>query len=178
MDSSKSNPEKKSYKSKKNSRIKKYHILNEREIVSIQQFSKFAMTFWIGGSWMIALVVIPIIFRNLDLITASHMVGQILYILAYIGLVSLIIALIEVINNHKLSLLKTKRFWYILAIASILIINYFAIFPTLGKIRQQLSKVAHQFIVVQNNVFDFWHSLTAISFMLVCILGVLYLIEI
>ena len=152
-------------------------VVQKKEIISIHQFSKIAMVFWIGGSLMSAIVIFPLLFRTLDPITASQLVGVILNMLAYIGIVCLLIALIEVITNHKLALLKTKRFWYILAQGSILILNYFAVFPTVSKLRQQLSHVAHQMISVQSNVFDFWHSLSAITFILSCIIGVLYLIE-
>lgn len=148
-----------------------------REIVSIHQLSKIAMTFWLGGSWMTMVVIFPILFKTLDQITASSIAGQILNLNAYIGIVCLIMALIEVIVNHKLSILKTKRFWYIISMGFILVVNYFSIFPTIYHLRQQLSNVAHQIIAVQNNIFDFWHSLSALIFIATCILGILYLVD-
>jgi len=151
--------------------------LARKEIISIHQFSKIAMTFWIGGSLMSALVLFPILFKTLDPVTASEIVGQLLNLLAYIGIVCLLIALIEVIINHKLALIKTKRFWYIIAMDSILIVNHFAIFPMVYRLGQHISEVAHQILSVQANVFDFWHSLSAVTFILSCILGVFYLIE-
>lgn len=167
----------------KNKKIKKaketraLKNLPKREVISIHQFSKIAMSFWIGGSCMVALVIFPLLFKALDQITASHIVGQVLSIIAYIGVVCLLISLIEVIINHKLALLKTKRFWYIMSMAFIVIINYFAIFPLLAKLRDQLSSAAHQLIAVQNNSFDFWHSFSSLLFILTCVIGVLYLIE-
>ncbi|MCX8514517.1 MAG: DUF4149 domain-containing protein [Burkholderiales bacterium] len=152
-------------------------LSHKREIISIHQFSKIAMTFWLGGTWMSGLIFFPILFKTLDQISASEIVGQILNIQAYIGIICLIIALIEVIINHKFSLFATKRFWYILSMFSILIINYFAIFPIISNLKQKLSLFAHQFIALQNNSFDFWHSFSAILFILTCILGMLYLIE-
>ncbi len=149
----------------------------KNEIISIHQLSKIAMVLWIGGSWVTGLVVFPILFRTIDQITAANIVGQVLNILAYMGLICLFLALIEVIINHKLKLIKTKRFWYILVMAFILIINYFAIFPIVYRLRQNLSNLAHSVIALQNNVFDFWHSLSAILFLLNCAIGVLYLLE-
>lgn len=148
-----------------------------REIVSIHQLSKIAMTFWLGGSWMTMVVIFPILFKTLDQITASNIAGQVLNLNAYIGIICLVIALIEVMINHKLSILKTKRFWYIISMGFILIINYFAIFPAIYSLRQRLSSVAHQIIAVQSNVFDFWHSLSALIFVATCILGILYLVD-
>ena len=150
---------------------------NKYEIVSIHQFSKLAMTFWIGGSWMIAIVILPLLFKTLDQITASDITGQILNILAYIGIVCLLIALVEVIINHKLSLIKTRRFWYIILMGTIVIINYFAIFPIIYRLRQKIAFAAHQILSVQNNMFDFWHSLSAILFLIICGIGLLYLVE-
>jgi phage-related holin len=152
--------------------------VTKHEIVSIHQFSKIAMTFWLGGSWMIILVILPIIFKTLDQITASNVTGQILSINAYIGIVALIIALIEVMINHKFSLLKTKTFWYILAMGFTLLINHFAILPVIHNVKQKLSLVVHQVIAAQPNVFDFWHSLSVVLYAITCIIGVLFLIEI
>ncbi|MBP9743108.1 MAG: DUF4149 domain-containing protein [Burkholderiales bacterium] len=150
---------------------------HSREIISIHQFSKLAMTFWLGGTWMAGIVIFPVLFKTLDQITASEVVGQILNIQAYIGIICLIIALVEVVVNHKLSLFTTKRFWYIICMFSILVVNYFAIFSVLANLRSRLSTIAHKFIALQNNIFDFWHSLSAVLFVFICILGVLYLIE-
>lgn len=150
---------------------------HSREIISIHQFSKLAMTFWLGGTWMAGIVIFPVLFKTLDQITASEVVGQILNIQAYIGVICLIIALVEVIINHKLSLFTTKRFWYIISMFSILIVNHFAIFSVLANLRVKLSTIAHKFIALQNNNFDFWHSLSAILFIFICVLGMLYLIE-
>lgn len=147
------------------------------EIVSIHQFSKIAMTFWLGGSWMIILVILPTIFKTLDQITASNITGQILSINAYIGIVALLIALIEVIINHKFSLIKTRTFWYIITMGFTLLINYFAIFPVIHNLKQKLSLVVHQVIATQSNVFDFWHSLSVVLYAITCIIGALYLIE-
>jgi hypothetical protein len=135
------------------------------------------MTFWLGGSWMTIGVIFPIIFKALDQITASNIAGQILNLNAYIGIVCLLMALIEVIINHKLSILKTKRFWYIVSMGAILIINYFTIFPVIDNLRQRISGIAHQIIAVQSNAFDFWHSLSTLAFIATCILGILYLVD-
>ena len=151
--------------------------VQKREIISIHQFSKIAMTFWLGGTWMAGIVIFPVLFKALDQITASELVSQILNIQSYIGIICLIIAFIEVIVNHRLALLATKRFWYILSMFSILVIEYFAIFPIVYALRQKISSVAHQLVSLQNNAFDFWHSFSAILFILTCFLGMLYLIE-
>lgn len=147
------------------------------EIFTVHQLSKVAMTFWLGGSWMTIIVVVPILFKVLDQITASLITGQILNINAYIGIVCLILALIEVVVSYKLYIFKVKKFWYILIMGFILTINHFALFPLIYNLRKSLSDVAHQIITTPTNLFDFWHSLSAIIFIVTCIIGILYLIE-
>jgi|GEM_PF-1835631 len=164
-------------KSRTLSKLKQSVSSHSREIISIHQLSKIAMTFWLGGSWMTIGVIFPILFKALDQITASNIAGQILNLNAYIGIVCLLMAMIEVIVNHKLSILKTKRFWYIISIACILIVNYFTVFPVIYNLRQRISGIAHQIISVQSNVFDFWHSFSALAFIATCILGILYLVD-
>ncbi len=149
----------------------------EREIISIHQFSKIAMTFWLGGSWMTAAVIFPILLNILDPVTSNNIFEQILHINAYIGIVCLCIALIEAIINHKFSLLKSKRLWYILAMGLILFVNDFAVFPTIYRFKKDVATIAHKMIDMQNNTFDFWHSFSAILFIITCIVGVLYLID-
>ncbi len=151
--------------------------VQKREIISIHQFSKIAMTFWLGGTWMAGIVIFPVLFKTLDQITASELVSQILNIQSYIGIICLIIAFVEVIVNHRLALLATKRFWCILSMFSILVVEYFAIFPMIYTLREKISSVAQQLVSLQNNAFDFWHSFSAILFILTCFLGMLYLIE-
>lgn len=147
------------------------------EIISVYQLSKIAMTFWLGGSWMTAAVIFPITFDALDPVTSGSLFQQILHINAYIGIVCLGIALVEAIINHKLSLFKTKRIWYIIAMGLILMINDFAIFPAIYKIRKNVADIAHKVINIQSSAFDFWHSFSAALFIITCILGVLYLID-
>ena len=151
--------------------------LQKREIISIHQLSKIAMTFWLGGTWMAGIVIFPVLFKTLDQITAAELVKQILNIQSYIGIICLIIAFVEVIVNHRFAIMATKRFWYIVSMFTILVVEYFAIFPMIYNLRERISAVAHQLVSVQNNAFDFWHSFSAVLYIFICHLGMLYLIE-
>lgn len=164
---------------KKTTTAPSHHPVRQKkqEIISVHQFSKISMTFWLGGTWMTGVVIFPLLFKMLDQVSAAQIVGQTLNLQAYIGLICLIIAFIEVLVNHRLALVMTKRFWYIISMGFILVINYFAVFPIIHNLRERLSSVAHQVIHTTTNVFDFWHSLSAILFILICIIGILYLLD-
>jgi hypothetical protein len=126
------------------------------EIISLYQFSKLAMTFWVGGTLTVGIVIIPLLFKTLDEITAAGLAGQILNINAYIGIVSLVLALLDVCFQARLSLLKSRKFWYIVTMEGLLIVNYFAIFPIIVELRTKLADVANH-VIQHTSEFSFWH---------------------
>ncbi len=146
------------------------------ELLTLHQFSKLAMTYWVGGALTIASIIIPLLFKVLDEITAAVIVGQILNLNAYCGMVALFFALIDVMFNHKLAIFKLRKFWYIIAMAALITINYFAMFPILSRLRANLVDLANH-ILRHSNTFNFWHSLSSFLFIILCILGTLYIIE-
>ncbi len=146
------------------------------EILSIQQLSNLAMTFWVGGTLTIGIVIIPLLFKMLDEINAATITGQILNINAYIGIVALLLTLIEIAIHLKLNILQSRRFWYALIMETVLVINYFAIFPIIVELRTKLTDVTNR-IIQHSSEFSFWHSVSSILFLVTCILGALYMLE-
>lgn len=146
------------------------------EIFSLQQLSHVAMTFWIGGTLTIGTIVVPILFKMLDEITASTIAGQIFNINAYTGIVAIFFALIEICFRHKLRAIHLRKFWYAAIMEIILFINYFAIFPIIEKIKVSIADVANH-VFRHSTEFNLWHSASSILFLLSMILGVLYLVE-
>jgi hypothetical protein len=134
------------------------------------------MTFWVGGTLTIGIVIIPLLFKTLDEVNAATITGQILNINAYIGIVALLLALIELGIHLKLNLLQSRKFWYALVMESVLIVNYFAIFPIIVELRTKLTDVTNR-IIQHSSEFSFWHSISSILFLLTCILGALYMLE-
>lgn len=146
------------------------------EILSIHQFSNIAMTFWVGGTLTIGSIIVPLLFRNLDEITAATIAGQIFNINAYIGMVALFFALLEVCIDYKFLVFHLRRFWYVVLMEIILFINYFAVFPIIVTLRTKLADMTNH-VFQKSSEFSLWHSVSSILFLLSCILGVLYLLE-
>jgi hypothetical protein len=155
----------------------KFSNNNQRlEILSITQLSKLAMTFWVGGTLTVGIVVVPLLFKSVDEITAATLAGQIFNINAYIGIVSLFLAIIDQGLANRFTLFKLRKFWYLITMMGILVINYFAIFPIIVRLRTTLLDMANH-VIIHSSSFSFWHSLSAILFVITCILGVLYILE-
>lgn len=146
------------------------------EILSVHQVTKLAMTFWVGGTLTVGCIIVPLLFKNLDEITAATIAGQIFNIIAYIGMVSLFMALIELVIDHKLQIIHLRKFWYVAFMETILFINYFAISPIIVKLRTKLTDITNR-VFQHTTEFSFWHSVSSILFLISCILGVLYILE-
>jgi hypothetical protein len=146
------------------------------ELLTLNQFSKLAMTYWVGGALTIASIIIPLLFKVLDEITAAVIVGQILNLNAYCGMVALLFALLEALVKHKLAIFTLRKFWYLMLMSALIIINYFAVFPLLSKLRTNLADIANH-IMRHSSVFNFWHSISSWILIALCLLGALYIIE-
>ncbi len=151
-------------------------INQKLELISIQQFSSIAMTFWVGGTLTIGLIVIPLLFKVLDEITAAGLAGQLLNINAYIGIVALFLALIDNCVQFKFNVISSRKFWYAIIMESILVINYFAIFPIIVNLRTKLTDMTNR-VIQHSSEFSFWHSISSILFLITCVLGTLYILE-
>lgn len=146
------------------------------EILSIHQITKLAMTFWVGGTLTVGTIIIPLLFKNLDEISAASIAGQIFNISAYIGMSALFLALIELVIDHKLTVFHIRKFWYVTIMEIILFINYFAISPIIVTLRTKLTDMTNR-VFQHSTEFSFWHSVSSILFLLSCVLGVLYTLE-
>ena len=146
------------------------------ELLSIRQFSNLAMTFWVGGTLTIGSIIIPLLFRTLDEITAASLTGQILNINAYLGIVALSLAGLDISLRYKFKAPQLRAFWYIIILLAIIIVNYFAIFPIIAKFKTTLNQVTNV-VIPHHNAFRFWHSISSILFLVSCILGIIYTLD-
>lgn len=154
----------------------KKNSMSHVEILSLKQLSKLSITFWVGGTLTIGVVLIPILLRVLDQITASVIIDQILTINAYIGIISLSIALINNFRINNFKMLKMRSFWYIITMQIILLINHFAVLPIVNNVRKKISLLANK-VTVQYNWFEDWNSVSAVLFIITCIIAVFYVLE-
>lgn len=146
------------------------------DILSVHQVTKLAMTFWVGGTLTVGCVIVPLLFKNLDEITAATIAGQVFNIVAYIGMVSLFMALIELVIDYKLQIFNLRKFWYVAFMETILFINYFAISPIIVNLRTKLTDITNR-VFQHTTEFSFWHSVSSLLFLISCVLGVLYILE-
>ncbi len=146
------------------------------EMFTLRQISNILSVYWVGGTLTIATIIIPLLFRNLDQVTAANIAGQIFNINAYVGMAALVVVMLNtaLINGRKF--IYIRKFWYACIMELLLAINYFAIFPIIVTLRSKLIDVTNK-VFLSNNEFSLWHSLSTSLFVLCCIFGVLLAIE-
>ncbi len=162
---------------KKRSTKKTISAVNQPiQILNIEQLTKLTVCIWAGGTLTIGAIIIPLLFKSLDQITAATITGQILNINAYTGMIACIFTMLTLITKHRLHFLKSRKFCYALAAEIMLVINYFGIFPIIVNLRTKLADIAHHVIQTTPN-FNFWHSLSSGLFVLTGLLAILIVLE-
>lgn len=162
---------------KKRSAKKTTNLINQPlDILNFGQLTKLATCFWAGGTITIGSIIIPLLFKTLDQITAATITGQILNINAYTGMVACIFIIIGLIIKHQLYFFKSRKFWYALSSEAILTVNYFGIFPIIANLRTKLADIAHH-VIQTTPSFNFWHSLSSGLFVLTGLLAILIVLE-
>lgn len=70
-----------------------------------------ARTFWIGGMWVIGLLVAPVLFAALDKVTAGMVAGRLFSAIAWVGLVCGVFLMVEHIWQQGARGVKEAPFW-------------------------------------------------------------------
>lgn len=162
---------------KKRSTKKTISAVNQPiQLLNIEQLTKLTVCIWAGGTLTIGAIIIPLLFKGLDQITAATITGQILNINAYTGMIACIFTMLTLITKHRLHFLKSRKFCYALAAELMLVVNYFGIFPIIVNLRTKLADIAHHVIQTTPN-FNFWHSLSSGLFVLTGLLAILIVLE-
>lgn len=129
---------------------------------------RVVQTFWVGGMWVLALLVAPLLFRSHPAV-AGAAVGQMLSWLAWVGLAAVLILLVTLVGQRGWSGLKSGRFGLLLLMTALNVLNYFAVFPVLAELKLHAHELARG---VFGGGFDSWHTLSSLIYVVQCLVGV------
>jgi len=86
-----------------------------------------ARTFWIGGMWVIGILVTPVLFSLLDKTVAGMVAGRLFQSIAWVGLVCGTFLLIHAIWRDGVRGIKSAGFWWVFGMLVCTVINQFAV---------------------------------------------------
>ena len=126
---------------------------------------------WIGGMWIIGLLVTPILFAVLDQHSAGMAAGKIFHAIGWVGMAAGLYLLIYRIWQDGLRAFQTGPFWLLIGMLVCTLINQFAIFPIIAGIKTTLSQSAQGLF---GGGFNSWHTISSSIYMVQSVFGLLY----
>jgi hypothetical protein len=129
---------------------------------------QIALTFWIGGLWVVGALVAPLLFRHMDTAAAGAMAGHIFTAMAWVGIVCGLYLLLHTLLSGGLSGLKASSFWLVAVMLLLTAINYFAIHPWITQLKQQ---AGHMVEGLFGGGFATAHAISSLLYLLECVLG-------
>ncbi|WP_028537141.1 DUF4149 domain-containing protein [Paludibacterium yongneupense] len=133
-----------------------------------------ARTLWIGGLWVIGIVVTPILFSALDHVSAGMVAGRLFQAIAWVGLVCGVILLVSCVWRDGVRGMKGGGFWLLVAMLACTIINHFAVSPIIANLKLHMNQAAEGLF---GGGFATWHTLSSLIYLLQSLLGLAYILR-
>jgi hypothetical protein len=136
-----------------------------------------AVTAWVGGLWVIGLVVAPFLFQTLaDRAQAGLLAGHLFTAMAYVGLgcgTYLLLYRLAIFGSHAL---RQLLFWVVLLMAALDAAGQFGVQPIMAGLKQQaLPKEVMESIF--RDRFAAWHGVASVLYLIECVLGLVVVLQ-
>ncbi len=131
---------------------------------------RILLSLWVGSLWTSGYIVAPLLFKQLDRITAGHIAGQLFTIVSYMGLFVLLVVLLLTLVQEGLRSLQQWRQRIILLMLLVLVIGQFLLHPMMTELKAAglQGENARQFATL--------HGVSSILFLVNSILGIALLV--
>lgn len=134
-------------------------------------FRAVAVLVWIGGLWVIGLLVAPVLFDQLDKATAGRVAGALFRAMAWVGIVAGIYLVLQTLWQQGLQALSSLNLWLVLSMLGLTLLNHFVIFPIIADIKAQVHSAVEG---VFGGGFASWHTISALIYLLQSVLGLIF----
>lgn len=133
-----------------------------------------ARTFWIGGMWVIGLVVTPTLFTMLDKASAGMVAGRLFQSIAWVGLVCGTFLLVHTVWKDGVRGVKSAGFWLVLAMLVCTVINQFAVSPMIANLKLHMNQAAEGLF---GGGFGTWHAISSLIYLVQSLMGLVYVLR-
>ena len=136
-----------------------------------------AVTFWVGGLWVIGLIVAPFLFQTLaDRAQAGLLAGHLFTVMAFAGLgcgAYLLLHRLAIFGSHAL---RQLLFWIVLLMMALDVAGQFGVQPIMASLKQQAlpSEVMHS---IFRDRFAAWHGVSSVLYLIECVLGLVAVLQ-
>jgi hypothetical protein len=130
-----------------------------------------ALTLWIGGLWVVGLIVAPTLFHTLsDRFVAGAVAGKIFTLIAYVGIGCAIYMMIFRMVRFGARSFRQGAFWLLILLLMLTLAGEFGVQPILASLKgQSLSKGVVESVF--RDRFGVWHGVASVLYLIECALG-------
>ena len=137
-----------------------------------KHLAAMSLTLWVGGTWMLGYVVVPVLFKMLpDRQLAGMVAGQLFTLLAYIGIGCALYLLIHQLQQFGRAALQHTAFRVTAAMLLFVLIGQFVLQPIMAGLKVQ----ALPLDVMQSALaprFKTWHAVSSILYLIQSLFGI------
>ncbi|TJZ75656.1 DUF4149 domain-containing protein [Chitiniphilus eburneus] len=134
-------------------------------------FKSIFTVLWIGGLWVIGVMVAPILFKSLDNRVAGQVAGQLFRAIGWVGIVAGIYLFVYWLWAEGLRAFQEAKLWLVIGMLTCTLINQFAVFPIIAGIKPGISQAATGMF---GGGLEQWHTISALIYLVQTVFGVIY----
>ncbi|KZE31493.1 uncharacterized protein DUF4149 [Crenobacter luteus] len=134
-----------------------------------------AVTFWIGGMWVIGLLVAPVLFSALERSVAGMVAGHLFAAIAWVGLVCGTLLMVGTVWQQGIKAFKGAAFWLVFGMLACTLLNHFAVTPIIAGLKTQMSQAASGAF---GGGFATWHTISSLIYLVQSLMGLVYVLRV
>jgi hypothetical protein len=143
----------------------------------VDALQSIAITLWVGGLWVIGLIVAPLLFHSLgDRSRAGMLAGQFFTAIAYIGLGCGAYLLLFRLARFGGQAFGQLLFWSVLLMMALAAAGQFGVQPIMASLREQAlpSEVMQS---IFRDRFAAWHGVSSVLYLIECVFGLVVVLQ-
>ncbi|KAF7598201.1 MAG: hypothetical protein CGU28_13700 [Candidatus Dactylopiibacterium carminicum] len=130
-----------------------------------------AITLWVGALWAIGYISAPTLFEYVvDRSFAGVLAGRQFAIVAWVGIICAVYALIYQFFREGLGAFRLLAFWLIVLMLVLTLIGHFGVTPVIERLRPELARDVMASVV--RSRFATWHGIASVLWLIQSVLGV------
>ncbi|WP_148716783.1 DUF4149 domain-containing protein [Chitinolyticbacter meiyuanensis] len=126
---------------------------------------------WIGGMWVIGILVAPVLFKTLGGNAAGAVAGQLFRAIGWIGIVAGLYLFVYLLWLDGLRAFKEAKLWLVIGMLVCTLVNQFAVFPIIAGIKPGISHAATGMF---GGGLEQWHTISALIYLVQSVFGAFY----
>ncbi|WP_051710148.1 DUF4149 domain-containing protein [Andreprevotia chitinilytica] len=135
-------------------------------------FKNILTALWIGGMWIIGLLVAPVLFKSLDNGAAGMVVGKLFHAIGWVGIVAGVYLFVYWLYVDGLRAFQGAKLWLLIGMLTCTLINQFAVFPIISGIKPGISNAATGLF---GGGLEQWRTISALIYLVQSVMAVIYI---